>query len=57
MADKIVVTAEARESRGKNEARRQRVTGNVQAVLYGGKEGALAAATALAAEWNGAEGE
>jgi len=35
MADKIVVEATARESRGKNEARRQRVAGNVPAVLYG----------------------
>jgi large subunit ribosomal protein L25 len=37
MADKIVVEATPRESRGKNEARRQRVAGNVPAVLYGGK--------------------
>ena len=37
MAEKIVVTASERESRGKNEARRQRVTGNIPAVLYGGK--------------------
>jgi large subunit ribosomal protein L25 len=42
MADKIVVEATARESRGKNEARRQRVVGNVPAVLYGGKGEALA---------------
>jgi large subunit ribosomal protein L25 len=41
MADKIVVEATARESRGKNEARRQRVVGNVPAVLYGGKGEAL----------------
>jgi len=40
MAEKIVVTASERESRGKNEARRQRVTGNIPAVLYGGKDAA-----------------
>ncbi|HVO57978.1 MAG TPA: 50S ribosomal protein L25 [Dongiaceae bacterium] len=37
MADKIVVEATTRESRGKNEARRARVTGSIPAVLYGGK--------------------
>ena len=37
MADKIVVEAAPRESRGKNEARRLRVTGKVPAVLYGAK--------------------
>jgi large subunit ribosomal protein L25 len=37
MADKIVVEAAPRESRGKNEARRQRVIGNIPAVLYGAK--------------------
>jgi large subunit ribosomal protein L25 len=42
MADKIVVEAAPRDSRGKNEARRLRVTGNVPAVLYGGKGDALA---------------
>jgi large subunit ribosomal protein L25 len=41
MADKIVVEAAPRESRGKNEARRQRVTGNIPAVLYGAKGDAL----------------
>src|SRR5258708_14522822 len=41
MADKIVVEATSRETRGKNEARRQRVAGNVPAVLYGGKGEAL----------------
>ena len=41
MADKIVVEATSRESRGKNEARRQRVAGNVPAVLYGGKDEAI----------------
>jgi len=42
MADKIIVEAAPRESRGKNEALRMRVTGTVPAVLYGGKGGALA---------------
>jgi large subunit ribosomal protein L25 len=42
MADKIVVEAAPRDSRGKNEARRLRVTGAVPAVLYGGKGDALA---------------
>src|ERR1700751_2441875 len=42
MADKIVVEAAPRDSRGKNEARRLRVTGTVPAVLYGGKGDALA---------------
>ncbi len=41
MADKIVVEAAARETRGKNEARRQRVAGNVPATLYGGKDAAI----------------
>jgi large subunit ribosomal protein L25 len=35
--EKIVVEAAARAKRGKNEARRLRVTGRVPAVLYGGK--------------------
>src|SRR5437016_11876860 len=37
MADKIVVEAAVRESRGKNEARRQRVAGKIPATLNGGK--------------------
>ena len=41
MADKIVVEAAPRDSRGKNEARRMRVTGNVPAVLYGAKGDAI----------------
>jgi len=41
MADKIVVEAVPRESRGKNEARRQRVTGRIPAVLYGAKGDSL----------------
>jgi large subunit ribosomal protein L25 len=35
--EKIVVEAAARSKRGKNEARRLRLTGKVPAVLYGGK--------------------
>ena len=41
MADKIIVEAAPRESRGKNEARRQRVAGKVPATLYGGKDAAI----------------
>src|SRR5580765_6856581 len=44
MADKIVVEAAPRESRGKNEARRLRVTGKVPAILYGAKGEALSLA-------------
>jgi large subunit ribosomal protein L25 len=40
-AEKIVVEAASRSSRGKNEARRMRQTGQVPAVLYGGKDGAV----------------
>src|SRR3981081_3108523 len=35
--EKIVVEADARSKRGKNEARRLRMSGKVPAVLYGGK--------------------
>jgi large subunit ribosomal protein L25 len=38
---KIVVEASTRETRGKNEARRLRLTGKVPAVLYGGKGEAI----------------
>jgi len=41
MAEKIVVEGAPRAERGKNEARRLRKTGNVPAVLYGGKEGPI----------------
>src|SRR5258705_6080398 len=41
MADKIVVEAAVRESRGKTEARRQRVAGKIPATLYGGKDSAV----------------
>ncbi len=43
-AGKIVVEAAARAQRGKNEARRLRLTGRVPAVLYGGKGEAIALA-------------
>ena len=39
--EKIVVQADARSKRGKNEARRLRQTGKVPAVLYGGKGDAI----------------
>jgi large subunit ribosomal protein L25 len=39
--EKIVVEAAPRDTRGKNEARRLRVTGKVPGVLYGGKSGAV----------------
>ena len=42
MADKIVVQGAPRATRGKNENRRLRLTGNVPAVLYGGKGEAIA---------------
>jgi large subunit ribosomal protein L25 len=41
MAEKIIVEAAQRDSRGKNEARRLRVTGKVPAVLYGAKGDAV----------------
>ena len=44
MAEKIVVEAALRESRGKNEARRLRVVGKVPAILYGAKGEALSLA-------------
>ena len=41
MAEKIVVEGAPRDSRGKNEMRRLRVTGKVPAILYGGKDDAV----------------
>jgi len=38
----VTVEAKTRESRGKNEARRTRLTGEVPAVIYGGKGGPVA---------------
>jgi len=40
MRKDITVTAELRDSRGKNEARRLRAKGSLPAVVYGGSEGA-----------------
>ena len=42
MAEKIVVAGAPRATRGKNENRRLRLTGNIPAVLYGGKGEAIA---------------
>jgi large subunit ribosomal protein L25 len=39
--EKVVIEATNRETRGKNEARRLRLTGKIPAVLYGGKGEAL----------------
>ena len=44
MRKDISITAEGRDSRGKNEARRLRAKGSVPAVVYGGPEGATAVA-------------
>jgi large subunit ribosomal protein L25 len=40
--EQIIVEATPRETRGKNAARRVRLTGQVPAVIYGGKSGSLA---------------
>ncbi len=47
MADKIVVKAEKRDSRGKNEARRMRAAGKIPVVVYGGGSDTLAATAEL----------
>lgn len=47
MADKIVVKAEKRDTRGKNENRRLRVAGKIPVVVYGGGSESLAAAADL----------
>jgi large subunit ribosomal protein L25 len=44
MRKDITVTAEPRDSRGKNEARRLRAKGSLPAVVYGGSDGASAVA-------------
>lgn len=44
MRKDIIVAAESRDSRGKNEARRLRAAGSMPAVVYGGPEGAVAVA-------------
>jgi large subunit ribosomal protein L25 len=47
MAEKFVIKAVKRETRGKNEARRMRVAGDVPVVVYGGGTESLAATAAL----------
>jgi len=47
MAEKVVVKAEKRDSRGKNEARRLRADGKVPVVVYGGGGESVAATAAL----------
>ena len=47
MAEKFVIKAVKRETRGKNEARRLRVDGQVPVVVYGGGSESLAATAAL----------
>ncbi|HMJ60899.1 MAG TPA: 50S ribosomal protein L25 [Bryobacteraceae bacterium] len=44
MRKDITITAEGRDTRGKNEARRLRAKGSMPAVVYGGSEGATAVA-------------
>ena len=44
MRKEITITAEPRDSRGKNEARRLRAKGSMPAVLYGGADGPAAVA-------------
>ena len=47
MAEKFVIKAEKRETRGKNEARRLRVSGMIPVVVYGGGSESLAASASL----------
>jgi large subunit ribosomal protein L25 len=47
MADKVVVKAEIRESRGKNDSRRLRMAGKVPITVYGGGGEAVAAVVEL----------
>jgi len=47
MAEKVVVKAEKRETRGKNEARRLRTQGKIPVVVYGGGGESVAAAAEL----------
>lgn len=47
MADKVIVKAEKREGRGKNDSRRLRVGGKVPVSIYGGGVEAVAAAVEL----------
>ncbi|MBK6748759.1 MAG: 50S ribosomal protein L25 [Pyrinomonadaceae bacterium] len=48
MADKFVIKAEKRETRGKNVSRRLRVDGKIPVVVYGGGSESVAAAASLA---------
>ena len=48
MAEKFLIKAEKRDSRGKNEARRMRAAGNIPVVVYGGGGESIAATVALA---------
>ncbi len=47
MADKVIVKAEKRDTRGKNENRRLRVAGKIPVVVYGGGSESLAATADL----------
>lgn len=47
MAEKFIVKAEKRETRGKNHARRLRVDGKIPVVVYGGGSESLAATASL----------
>lgn len=47
MAEKVVIKAEKRDARGKNEMRRLRATGKVPVVVYGGGSESLAAVAEL----------
>lgn len=47
MADKIIVKAEKRESRGKNDSRRLRAAGKIPVVVYGGDSGSVSAVADL----------
>ncbi len=47
MAEKIIIKAEKRETRGKNEARRLRTQGKIPVVVYGGGTESLAATASL----------
>lgn len=47
MADKIIVKAEQREGRGKNDSRRLRAAGRVPVVIYGGGEESVSAVVDL----------
>jgi large subunit ribosomal protein L25 len=47
MAEKVIVKAEKRETRGKNENRRLRVLGKIPVVVYGGGSESLAATAEL----------